>query len=191
MKTAFCWNRSTTFASECNCWRNASISTFWVQFSQQLEQAQKQRAGMQQTDGQGTTQNLEAMLHWMVRSQQHKVQVHDGSGASCWRRHKEWSQQSNFGVGSTNITLETTAGLSNTTCPTCPSTATPPGEAPPSTGLVNLSTESTGTGGVETIAYTPLGKEEQQGAMYTVRRGGQTLQEISVRRQSRRWSRRH
>ena len=51
----------------------------WGQFDEQLDQAQKQSEDMQETAGQGATQNPEAMLSRMARPQQQDVvDVSDG-----------------------------------------------------------------------------------------------------------------
>ena len=64
----------------------------------QLEQPQKQSAELQQTAVQGATQNLEAMLRRMARSQQNVLQVLDGGAEKC-------AQQSRSGARRTNFTL--------------------------------------------------------------------------------------
>ena len=120
---------------------------FWVSFAEQLEQAQKQRAGMQQTDGQGTTQNLEAMLHWMVRSQQHVVEVHDGLVPPVGAGTRNGPNSPILESGAPTSPLKQLLVFPTPRVPLVPAPATPPGGAPPSTGLVNASTESIGTGG--------------------------------------------
>ena len=112
---------------------------FWGQFTEQLEKAQQQSAEMQQTAKQSTTQNPEAMLFRMVRAQQDVVNVSDGlvppGGAGTRSGLKSPVLKSG----------PPTSPLGQRLAPPTPHVPLG-GRTPPSAGMRNLSTESTGTG---------------------------------------------
>ena len=134
------WNRSAVFAKrkglQVSSW--TSISTSEVNLLNNWRR-QQQSAEMQQTAKQSTTQNPEAMLFRMVRAQQDVVNVSDflvppgGAGTRS---------------GLKSPVLESGQPTSHLGQRLAPPTPHVPfgGRTPPSAGLGNLSTESTGTG---------------------------------------------
>ena len=121
---------------------------------------------MQQTAEQGITQNPEAILHRIVRSQQNVVNVSGGLVPPIGTGTRSGLNSPAFESGAPTSPMGKRWASPTPRAPLVQTPATPPGGAPPSAGLGNLSTESTGTGGVETRIYEP--HHQQQVAMKVV-----------------------